>query len=325
MPCWSLRGNVSTTILLGRRVTDQPRQVGDSLAAAAEQKLSYGKTLNQEAIVTQDVRYLLFDVESVADGELIAKTRYAPSALSPEAAVARFRQELLSSSGRDFIPYTFHVPVAVVVAKIRADFQLIEIVSLDQPQHRPHVITQQFWAGWEFYQHPTWVTFNGRTFDLPLMEHAAFRFAVAAPKWFNLMGRSYEQHRNRYNLESHFDLQEVLSNYGSTWYRGGLNLAATLLGKPGKMNVQGDMVYDLYRQGRVDDISEYCRCDVLDTYFVFLRILLLMGKLTLEDEQLRVQETRQLLESQASEHPAYQQYLEQWGDWQNPWSAPEEA
>lgn len=271
--------------------------------------------------MAQEVRYLLFDVESVADGDLIAKTRYPSKQLSAKEAIVQFRQELLLTSGRDFIPYTFHFPIAVVVAKLRADFSLAEIVSLDQPAHRPHVITKHFWTGWEAYEQPTWVTFNGRTFDLPLMEHAAFRYGVAVPKWFNLMDRTYDQRRNRYNLASHIDVQELLTNFGATWFRGGLNLAATLLGKPGKMDVQGDMVYDMYVQGNVAEINEYCRCDVLDTYFVFLRTMVLTGKLSLEQEHDRVMNAKEMLEQQQDDHPAYAQYLKQWGDWENPWQA----
>jgi len=270
--------------------------------------------------VTHEVRYLLFDVESVADGELIAKTLYPSAGLSPADAIGRFRQELLTTQGRDFIPYTFHFPVAVVIAKVSTDFSLLEVVSLDQPEHRPHVITKHFWTGWEAYEQPTWVTFNGRTFDIPLMEHAAFRYGIPVPKWFNLADRSYEQKRNRYNFNSHIDLQEMLTNYGSTRYRGGLNLAASMLGKPGKMEVQGDMVYDMYCDGKVAEINEYCRCDVLDTYFVFLRTMLLMGRLTLEQEQKCVLSAKGMLESQASEHPAYESYLAEWGDWHNPWA-----
>lgn len=268
-----------------------------------------------------EVQYLLFDVESVADGELISKTRYPGKNFSAEQSILRFRQELLQTAGRDFIPYTFQIPVAVVVAKLRADFSLIEIVSLDQPHHRPHVMTRHFWVGWERYERPTWVTFNGRTFDLPLMEHAAYRYGVSVPRWFNMGDKTYDQKRNRYNLNAHIDIQEILTNYGSTWYRGGLNLAAALLGKPGKMDVQGDMVYDYYRQGRISEINEYCRCDVLDTYFVFLRTCVLTGKLTLEQEQQYVDAVRGLLQSQVAEHPAYAQYLSQWGEWANPWES----
>ncbi|MFK7734629.1 MAG: 3'-5' exonuclease [Pirellulaceae bacterium] len=270
--------------------------------------------------MSQTVRYLLFDVESVPDGELIAKTRSSRSDTTPEDAIRQFRNDLLIKSGRDFIPYTYHIPVAVVVAKIQADFRLVEIVSLDQPEHRPHVITSHFWAGWEAYERPTWVSFNGRTFDIPLMEHAAFRYGIPVPGWFNLKAKSYEQNRNRYNLDSQMDVQEILTNFGATWFRGGLNLAATLLGKPGKMDVQGDMVYDLYRQGRIAEVNEYCRCDVLDTYFVFLRSMLLMGRVSLEQEKEIVREVKTLLEDQAGEHPAYQQYLDAWGDWPDPWT-----
>lgn len=270
--------------------------------------------------MSQEVRFLLFDVESVADGDLISRTRYSGEGLSDFDAIEKFQQELMADSGREFIPYTYHIPVAVVVAKIRADFTLIDIVSLDQPEHRPHVITRHFWTGWEMYERPTWVTFNGRSFDLPLMEHAAFRYGVSVAGWFNLEAKSYEQSRNRYNIQSHFDLHEFLTNFGSTWFRGGLNLAATLLGKPGKMAVQGNMVQSLYQQGKIGEINEYCRCDVLDTYFVFLRSAVLMGRITLDEEQDRIQSAKQLIELQAAEHPAYTKYLEQWGDWHNPWA-----
>lgn len=272
------------------------------------------------ATPNQEIKYLLFDVESVADGELISRTRYPYRGLSPDQAIRLFRQELVMTTGKDFIPYTYHIPVAIVIAKLRSDLSLVEIVSLDQPQHRPHVMTKHFWTGWQFYDQPTWVTFNGRGFDIPLLEQAAYRYGIPVPQWFNLGDRAYDQKRNRYNLQSHIDVHEVLTNFGSTWYRGGLNLAAGLLGKPGKMEIQGDMVYDYFRQGRIQEISEYCRCDVLDTYFVFLRTCVLTGKLSLEGEQQRVLEARQLLEQQASEHPAYRQYLDQWGEWDNPWA-----
>jgi predicted PolB exonuclease-like 3'-5' exonuclease len=269
---------------------------------------------------SNEVKYLLFDVESVADGEAIAKTRYPQRNLSAQQAINTFRQDLLIESGRDFIPYTYHTPIAVVAAKIREDFSLIEIVSLDEPHFRPPIITRFFWTGWERYARPTFVTFNGRSFDIPLMELSAFRYGVSVPAWFNIYDKSYEQFRNRYNLQSHLDLHEILTNFGSSWFRGGLNLAACLLNKPGKLDVQGSMVQDLHEAGKSAEISEYCRCDVLDTYFVFLRVQVVMGRLTLEQEGHLVESTKQMLESQCEKHPAYRAYLDQWGDWIDPFS-----
>ena len=266
-----------------------------------------------------DVRYLVFDIESVADGQLVSSVRYPGEGLEPQPAVARYRQELMESHGSDFIPYTFQKPVSVVVAKVARDYRLIDLVALDEPEYRSHVITSYFWRGWEAYRHPTLVTFNGRTFDVPLMELAAFRYGLHVPAWFNVEDKSWEQHRSRYNTRSHLDLHDLLTNFGATRFNGGLNLAATLLGKPGKMEVQGHMVQDLYDQGRLAEINDYCRCDVLDTYFVFLRVAVLLGRLELAREQQLVAATRQWLEDRAADMGAYAQYLEHWGDWENPW------
>jgi len=266
------------------------------------------------------VRYLVFDVESVADGALVSKLRYPAENLEPAAAVRRYRDELLAKFETDFIPYTFQVPVSVVVAKVAADFRLIDIVALDEPQFRSHIITQHFWRGWEAYKRPTLVSFNGRTFDLPLLELAAFRYGLALPGWFAASGKSYEQPRNRYNSDAHLDLHDVLTNFGASRFNGGLNLVANLLGKPGKMDVQGHMVQDLWNEGKLSEINDYCRCDVLDTYFALLRTMVLLGQLKLDDEHRLVLEAKEWVTARAAQVPAYAAYLQHWGNWTNPWA-----
>ena len=218
----------------------------------------------------EPVRYLIFDIESVADGALVAKVRYPGESLSSEQAIARYREELLEQRGTDFIPYTFQMPVSVVVAKVSGKFELLDLIALDEPEWRPHIITEHFWRGWQRYQRPTLVSFNGRTFDMPLMELAAFRFGLSIPSWFETKARTYEQPRNRYNSRYHLDLHDLLTNYGASRFNGGLNLAANLLGKPGKIDVQGDMVQDLFDQGKLAEINNYCRCDVLDLSLIHI-------------------------------------------------------
>jgi predicted PolB exonuclease-like 3'-5' exonuclease len=225
----------------------------------------------------------------------------------------------MEKSGTDFIPYTYQVPVSVVAAKVADDYSLIDMVALDEPEFRTHVITENFWRGWEAYQRPTLVSFNGRTFDVPLMELAAFRYGLSVPGWFNIADRSWEQNRSRYNTSAHLDLHDLLTNFGATRFNGGLNLAANVLGKPGKMDVQGCMVQDLFNEGKLAEINDYCRCDVLDTYFVFLRVAVLLGKLSLSREQELVAETRDWLIQRMEQMPVYARYLDNWGEWINPW------
>lgn len=270
-------------------------------------------------MANSNVAYLVFDVESVADGQLVAALRHPGETIDPKEAVRRYREELMEKFEKDFIPYTYQVPVSVAVAKVAADYRLLDVVVLDEPEFRPHVIAENFWRGWEAYRRPTLVTFNGRSFDLPLLELAALRYGLSVPAWFSEHGKSFEQPRNRYNIQAHFDLCEMLTNHGSTRFHGGLNLAANLLGKPGKMDVQGHMVQDMYDEGRLAEINDYCRCDVLDTYFVFLRTRVMTGDLSLQREQDLIAETKRWLESTQDEIAAHRIYLEHWGDWPNPW------
>src|SRR5437762_3174794 len=175
------------------------------------------------------VRYLIFDIESAADGALVSRLRYPGQGLEAAAAIARYRTELREKFDSDFVPYTFQIPVSIAVGKVAADYRLLDMAVLDEPQFRPHVMTEHFWRGWEKYRRPTLVSFNGRTFDLPLMELSAFRYGISVPGWFNVAAKSFEQYRNRFNLDAHVDLQEVLTNFGSSRLTGGLNLAANLL------------------------------------------------------------------------------------------------
>ncbi|SFI99576.1 3'-5' exonuclease [Planctomicrobium piriforme] len=264
------------------------------------------------------VQYLIFDVEAVGDGDLISRVKYASDGLTGPEALRRFRDELIEQTGRDVLPPTFVLPISVAVAKVSADFQLLDLAVLDEPKFRPHVITHGFWHGWRHYGRPTLVTFNGRGYDLPVLELAAFRYGISLPDWFNTNAPTYEQARNRYNKTSHIDMMDLFGNFGASRMTGGLNLLANLIGKPGKSGIDGSQVQDLYDSGHSLDVNNYCRCDVLDTYFVFLRSRVLQGQIPLSREQELVELARKWLEERAAAVPAFQHYLSEWGDWSPP-------
>jgi 3'-5' exonuclease len=262
--------------------------------------------------------YLIFDIETVADGRLIQRVRYPEfKELSPEQAVAKQRAELLEKSGgkSDFIPYTFQLPVSIAIAKVAADYGLIEVTTLDRPKFRPQVITRNFWKGWQAYGQPTLVTFNGRFFDLPVLELSAYRYGIAVPAWYNASGNSYSQPRNRFNTTAHLDLQDFIGNQGATQVNGGLNLCAQLLGKPGKMDTKGNMVQDLWERGERERIDDYCMCDALDTYFVFLRTRVLCGMISVERERQLVDQAKRWIESASAHSLALAEYLRHFQFW----------
>jgi predicted PolB exonuclease-like 3'-5' exonuclease len=252
--------------------------------------------------------YLILDTESIPDGRLLSRVKYPDDNLMPEAAIERAQAEAREQSrdGSDFLPVTFQIPVAACVVRVAADYTIQAVTCLDPPQYRPEEIARKFWIGVASYKKAKLVTFNGRGFDLPLLELAAFRYGCGARDYFS-------SSRNRFQ-GNHLDLFDWLSNYGACRLNGGLNVLAKMIGKPGKMEMAGDQVYALHREGRSREINDYCMFDTLDTYFVFLRTRVLTGEMTLDNEKMLVARARAWLEGKTGEIPALRQYLDNWVD-----------
>jgi predicted PolB exonuclease-like 3'-5' exonuclease len=272
-----------------------------------------GKSVGEGSEATA---FLILDTESIPDGRLLSKVKYAAENLGPAEAIERAQAEAreLSRTGSDFLPVSFQIPVAVCILRVAADFRLQAIRCLDAPQFRPSKIVEEFWRGLAHYKSRSGtraklITFNGRGFDLPLLELAAFRYGCCASDYFL-------NSRNRYNGE--LDLFDWLTNYGACRLPGGLDLFSKILGKPGKMEVCGDQVYAMYLAGKIQEINDYCMFDTLDTYFVFLRTRVLQGDVSLEEEQSLVAAGKAWITAKTAELPALQKYLDNWGDWE-PW------
>ncbi len=254
--------------------------------------------------------FLVLDTESVPDGKLLAAVKYAGEALTPEEAIARAQAEARETSrnGSDFLPVTFQVPVAVCVARVGSDFSLQAVTQLDAPQFRPREMTRLFWEGYQRLRqndpNPVrLVTFNGFGFDLPLLELAAYRFGFSF--------KHYHLDRNRYS-STMIDLFDWFSNRRAVPLVGGMDVLAKMIGLPGKMGINGSQVYELYRQGRLQDINDYCLCDTLDTYFIFLRRCVLTGDITLEEERQLTEQARRYLQEQQDRFPVLRRYLAAW-------------
>jgi 3'-5' exonuclease len=120
---------------------------------------------------------------------------------------------------------------------------------------------------------PQLVTFNGASFDLPVLRYRAMVNGVAAP------GLSLRPYFNRYT-EDAIDLCDVLSSF-SPHAKATLNELCRVMGLPGKPNgMSGGNVEKYYREGRLREIAEYCETDVVNTYRVWLRYEFFRGRLS---------------------------------------------
>ncbi len=261
-----------------------------------------------------DTAYIVLDTESVVDGALLSRVLYPSESLDPAAAIARYEAELRGEKPgeKPFIPVTFHVPVAVGVARVGKDYRLLDLAALDAPRFDPRAMVKAFWRGVDHYDAAILVNFNGRGFDMPLLTLSAFRFGISSRRYFD----DPDRFGFRYRFTSkQCDLMDWITEYGAFRLKGGLNLLAKMLGKPGKMDTKGDQVAGLHAEGKVQEINDYCLHDVLDTYFVFLRTRVLCGRLSLQEEQSAVTGTKAWLEERSKSQPALEKYLESFGTW----------
>lgn len=122
---------------------------------------------------------------------------------------------------------------------------------------------------------PRMVTFNGSSFDLPVLRYRAMIYELPAP------GLTRKPYFHRYQSD-HADLCDVLSSFsfGGKAKLDELSRAMGLSGKPDGMD--GSRVEALFNEGRADDIAEYCLSDVILTYRLWLRYELFCGRLTLD-------------------------------------------
>jgi predicted PolB exonuclease-like 3'-5' exonuclease len=122
---------------------------------------------------------------------------------------------------------------------------------------------------------PQLVTFNGASFDLPVLRYRAMVHKVSAP---GLTTRNYFY---RYTDDA-MDLCDVLASFSSQ-ARATLHEICRAMGLPGKgSGVDGSSVASLFAQGRLRDISDYCEGDVINTYQLWLRYELFRGRLTVD-------------------------------------------
>lgn len=221
--------------------------------------------------------YVVFDIETRIDKRLVNESQFRGRGLSDEAAFQELRGALLAERGNDFFPLSFHVPVSIAVGLVSSDHVLQAVESLAEGDYSEEKLVREFWERVERFR-GCLVTFNGRQFDLPVLELQALRHGCTVPSYFG----EDSPYRRRYQLGKHLDLYEFLTNFGAYRIRGGFDLLLRMVGLPGKGDVDGSRVQELWDAGRLAEIHAYCRRDVIQTYYLFLRVELLRGRITAE-------------------------------------------
>ena len=127
---------------------------------------------------------------------------------------------------------------------------------------------EDFWEGATSYD--TFVTFNGRGFDVPFMN---IRSAIhhVRPAYDLMEGRYLSQQKS----VRHVDLQDQLTYYRAVHRRPSLHLVCRAFGitSPKEDGVSGDDVAELFHSEKFRDIARYNARDVVATTSLYRKWL----------------------------------------------------
>ena len=123
---------------------------------------------------------------------------------------------------------------------------------------------------------PELVTYNGRGFDMPVIAARCLRHGVQLKHYYRSRDIRY-----RFSAEGHLDLMDYVADFGAA-KPSKLDVIAKLCGMPGKVGVDGKDVGPMVHAGKIQEVRDYCLCDVAQTAGVFLRLQLVRGEIDRE-------------------------------------------
>ncbi|MDI1266375.1 MAG: 3'-5' exonuclease [bacterium] len=242
-------------------------------------------------------RLLVFDIETVPDHVTLEG---ATKALKPVS------QKI--------------VAISFVLARIEKDggkesYFIEECRSGGTAQTDEKELISGFWRLFE-REKPRLVSWNGRGFDVPVLQARAMVHGVPTVNW-HTAGDRWNGYRSRYSPDWHCDLMDVLSDYGAA-PRMGLQETAIGIGLPGKLIASGGEVAELVEAGDIEHVRSYCECDVLNLFCLYVRWALISGRCTVDRHDSSLGRLVDYLQSHRVAKPHFGEFFDRWSQSSQP-------
>jgi predicted PolB exonuclease-like 3'-5' exonuclease len=208
---------------------------------------------------------LVWDIETVPD---------LPGYAAANRLPGKSDAEILEAIGDKYPKHVYHsiVCIGALVAHREQGAWIVEALGAPHIGERTEKQLITAFVDRIAELSPQLVTFNGNSFDLPVLRYRAMINEVSAP------GLSARAYFNRYTDDA-VDLCDVLSSF-SAQGKASLNELCKVMGLPGKPDgIDGSEVHRYFREGRIKEIADYCETDIVNTYRVWLRYELFRGRL----------------------------------------------
>jgi len=221
------------------------------------------------------MKTIVFDVETIPDLEYGKKNMNLDGLSDEDIGRSMFFQQL-QKKGDEFLPIDLHK--IITISCIAEENGAIELKSFTHLEHFINFI--------EDADH--FVTWNGHRFDVPVI---SFRALIEHLVISNTL----------LDDKHHTDLKAVLSN-GNISLISGLDRVSKHLGLPGKAFHSGKVVWDLYVDNKMHEITQYCEADVLNTYLIYIHHQSTIGEISKNQLREKKETLKSFLSSSEHDH-----------------------
>jgi predicted PolB exonuclease-like 3'-5' exonuclease len=233
--------------------------------------------------------YFVFDLETIPDIDLIRLA--VDDASENDASLLEQATEQISRNKSGFMPPMFHKVVSWVGLWIENNGEPRNKVSWSGNDEADGL--RRLFEALLIYKDFGLIHHNGKGFDLPVLTYRAMKHGIQVPVRLNT-------HDIKYRFSKvNVDLMDEFSNFGASMGPK-LKHLGLLINIPFKQTAEGNAVYDLFLQGKIDQIEHYCYEDVMATYLIWLHLKFTVGELQSETfDNLKDRATTKLKEIQS--------------------------
>ncbi|AKG17706.1 3'-5' exonuclease [Moraxella bovoculi] len=230
---------------------------------------------------------LVFDIETIPDVETGRRLYPELKDLSEDDALTALIALRQAEAGNDFMRLPLHKIACLSFLWVENGEFSLHSLALDRLTEAD--ILRKFFRA--FAKKPVLVSWNGSGFDVPVLLYRALHHKISAPALFNSANKP--DYLYRYG-EMHVDLMDKMSLYNG-YSKQKLDTIAALCGFAGKGEIDGSQVVPMMQSGDWQKLTTYCESDVLNTWLIYLRWLILTGKADLDGCEMMIEQTHEFV------------------------------
>ena len=228
------------------------------------------------------MKNLVFDIETIPDLDFGRKYLNLDGLSDEDVGKSMFFQQH-QRNGSEFLPYDLHQIIAVSILIDDSENLSIQSYNVDGSYNEKSILIDLFKL---FEESDALISWNGKMFDLPVLNCRSLK---------NLTRNSLLKYPN-IDFLKHIDLKDILSNHNIRNISS-LDTIAKGLNLPGKKLSSGSEVWGLYLDGNINEITDYCTIDVLNTYLVYTHFEFITGIISEKDFDKKNTTLKQYLKS----------------------------